>query len=479
MTPNPARTFFASLMERPSAVNQLDLELVGETPFNPAVPPPVVTALAFAIAKKRLLCLRRLATSGRAAQHEGFGPGWEEAKTSLLHALRSVRCLKLGELSLVRMGLGDADVAMLGDAVANLCFPLLTQLCLSGNDFGKEGMEGLMRGVSNRGLVVLLHLQANQTRGGEGLVSVASALRLWRMPNLRHLSLRDSGVADEGMCALGQAASEGRLQKLQSLDVGHNPLIGKMGMKGFMAGVSEGGLPGLKELSLNHTRAGEGVASLAAALMVGRLSRIATVDLESSGVNAEGIRVLGKAVRGDHLSKILSLSLASNETDEEGVESFLGDLAESALGFPSLQKLDLSNMPIGGKGITPLAAAIAASKLSNMQTLALHSCSLSDPDLRVLGGAFHAHPMQSLQMLSLEGNQKIGVEGLGAFLEALSPESLPKLRILNMESAENLNSGGGTDLVRAAKSSGKVRSLFWPGLGIAAAAPAVVPPAAE
>jgi len=68
-----------------------------------------------------------------------------------------------------------------------------------------------------------------------------------------------------------------------------------------------------------------------------------------------------------------------------------------------------------------------------LKRLDLSLCGLDDARLRRLGEVFSAHECREMVRIDLDYN-RISIEGLSAFLEALSPQSLPKLRSLSLKS---------------------------------------------
>ncbi|CAJ1368041.1 unnamed protein product [Effrenium voratum] len=123
----------------------------------------------------------------------------------LAEALRENRCL--ATLSLNRNRIGALGAAQLSQTLASSA---LTQLDLSQNGLGDEGVVHLAEGLSNpRGLLVL-ELQVNRV-GDAGAQALAAVLPQTR---LRQLHLRDNQISGPGAMALAEALPRSKLELL-------------------------------------------------------------------------------------------------------------------------------------------------------------------------------------------------------------------------------------------------------------------------
>mmetsp|Transcript_19902 Transcript_19902/g.40014 ORF Transcript_19902/g.40014 Transcript_19902/m.40014 type:complete len:367 (+) Transcript_19902:123-1223(+) len=118
-----------------------------------------------------------------------------------------------------------------------------------------------------------------------------SGLSVTRLPMLRNLYIAHVLLSDTDLTLFAEAVREGNLSGLHALSLcglhtGTNSLLGfgRVGMEALMSAVvqSAEGLPHLRDLSFAHTYAGEGVVSLVAALLSGKLSKVCNLNLKKS-----------------------------------------------------------------------------------------------------------------------------------------------------------------------------------------------------
>uniref|UniRef100_A0A0G4HJZ6 Uncharacterized protein n=1 Tax=Chromera velia CCMP2878 TaxID=1169474 RepID=A0A0G4HJZ6_9ALVE len=157
--------------------------------------------------------------------------------------LTSLRVLKLRESGLTSEGLQALGAALLVNPL-----PCIRKLRLNGNELvGRDGMEGLMKGICEGGLPVLEDLDLSRTKMGEGGRALAAAVGTGRLKRLKVLNIFQSQWTADGMQALGKAIGDSPLQFLEELMLSGNTEIR---LKEFLEALRPYCLPRLQRLHL-------------------------------------------------------------------------------------------------------------------------------------------------------------------------------------------------------------------------------------
>uniref|UniRef100_A0A0G4FAG9 Uncharacterized protein n=1 Tax=Chromera velia CCMP2878 TaxID=1169474 RepID=A0A0G4FAG9_9ALVE len=350
--------------------------------------------------------------------------------------------------------LTDADITRFAEAVRVGNLSGLRVLQLVGDSksedkwFSSEGMEALMGSVveSEEGLPFLEKLRLSCTRAGEGGASLGRALMSGKLPKLSDINLSNSRLTDEALRGLGHAVREGGLVGVASLDLSRNEDIEKESWEGFMREIvqSERGMPKLKLLYLFETSANCVGGPLSVALASGKLPSLETLGIRSFGLDETGVGDLGEAVRAGGwppgFAKNSKIEFTLEHTDVN-LDELIKAIGESEIGLPSfVLSLNLSGGRLSEEALASLArngGGASGGKLSHLKHLDLSSCGLDDARLGRLGDVFSAHECRELESIDLSCN-RISTKGLSAFSEALSPQSLPKLRRLSLRSQKTV-----------------------------------------
>ena len=168
--------------------------------------------------------------------------------------------------------------------------------------------------------------------------------------------------------------------------------IGDVGFKSLSAALSNGALPGLKELWLSGNQIGvAGMKSFSEALASGALKQLDTLALHNNQIS--DLTAFSAALARGALKQLTMLFLNGNQISD--LTSFSAALASGAL--PQLKKLVLTGNKISD--LTSFSEALASGAL------------------------------RQLKYLGLEFNQ-IGNDGLSACSRALASGALPRLEII-------------------------------------------------
>ncbi|MFN0247891.1 MAG: hypothetical protein ACKV2T_13465 [Kofleriaceae bacterium] len=154
----------------------------------------------------------------------------------------------------------------------------------------------------------------------------------------------------------------------------------------------------------------ESIADLAKSAWLAKLTAL--------GVHSEiGDEAFAALVKSKHLANLVALNVSSNGLSAEGMAAM-----KSAL--PSLQRLVLTNNPIGDEGIEAL---VGWKHLGGLRTLYLSACELSDEGCTALA---NSGKLGSLEKLTLANNEGISDAGITALANA---KALPNLRYLELK----------------------------------------------
>jgi Leucine-rich repeat (LRR) protein len=154
----------------------------------------------------------------------------------------------------------------------------------------------------------------------------------------------------------------------------------------------------------------ESIGDLAKAAWLGKLTAL--------GVHSEiGDEAFATLVKSKHLSNLVALNVSGNGLSSEGL-----DAMKNAL--PSLQRLVLTNNPIGDEGCGSLAAW---KHLGNLRTLYLTACEITDEGIAALADS---GKLGALEKLTLANNEEISDAGIA---KLASTKVLPNLRYLELK----------------------------------------------
>lgn len=140
--------------------------------------------------------------------------------------------------------------------------------------------------------------------------------------------------------------------------------------------------------------------------------------LAALGVHSDiGDEAFSTLVKSKHLQNLVALNASSNGLSNEGIGAIKNAL-------PSLQRLVLTNNPIGDDGCASLAAW---KHLGNVRTLYLSACEITDDGLAALA---RSGKLGALEKLTLANNDGITDAGIAMLA---STRVLPNLRYLELK----------------------------------------------
>uniref|UniRef100_A0A0G4G634 Uncharacterized protein n=1 Tax=Chromera velia CCMP2878 TaxID=1169474 RepID=A0A0G4G634_9ALVE len=177
-----------------------------------------------------------------------------------------------------------------------------------------------------------------------------------------HDCLSNAGLTDETIRSLAAAVRVGALAGLSSLDLSENGDVGAAAWRDFMQAIAEskGGLPRLRTLMLENTHAEEEGGALVTALGSGNLPNLESLLPYSLRVAREGARAFAEALRtGKFPCHLQNLSVSvCGELDP-----LVFAIAESDVGLPScISSLKLRGGRLGVEALAALAASRKAGR---------------------------------------------------------------------------------------------------------------------
>uniref|UniRef100_A0A0K6S6E4 Uncharacterized protein n=1 Tax=Chromera velia CCMP2878 TaxID=1169474 RepID=A0A0K6S6E4_9ALVE len=369
-----------------------------------------------------------------------------EAKTAFCTALGVVKLPHLSKLLLSGM-LTDAAVTPFAQAIRGGNLSGLRVLRLRGNEVTGGKVETVMRAVveSEEGMPFSV-LDLSDTRAGEGGGSLGPFLMSEKLGGLSAINLSNSHLTDEALRGLTDAVRAGSLVNFCLLNFCSNWDVSKEAWGELVQAIvgREEGLPELVSLDLSDTTAISAGGVIAAALGSGKLPSLTDLYPRLFCIDAEGVEGLGGAIRAARFSPLVGnihFCLDVIEEANSNVDGLITAIAESEKGLPAcMRSFDLSGGRMGEDALALLAASGgegAGGKLSNLGSLDLSSCQIDDGMLRQWGEVFSAHRCPKLKTIKLEGN-RISVDGVSAFFDVLTPQSLPQLELLDLHGQEGM-----------------------------------------
>lgn len=302
-----------------------------------------------------------------------------QSEEDLAALLNSPNLPYLRSLNLSYWGISPSGVKAL--AQSDLLGQLDT-LNLTGCDLDDEAIKVL---VGSKKIVKLTRLVLNNNgMGADGAKAIA---RSPHVESLTELDVGDNSMGDEGVVALAKASFLPRLSKLILEDCG-------IGEDGAMA-LGNAGLPNVVELDMSKNPLGaEGMAALLPAL---KTSRLKTVNLSWTELDAAGVEQLTKLIAPE----LEELNLNWNSVGDAGMGALAGWKK-----CPRLKRLELIENGIGDKGV----AALARARLLECVTdLRLDENPMGDAGARALADSAYLCRLKSLFL-----SKKVGKVGRAA-----------------------------------------------------------------
>uniref|UniRef100_A0A0G4HK02 Uncharacterized protein n=1 Tax=Chromera velia CCMP2878 TaxID=1169474 RepID=A0A0G4HK02_9ALVE len=233
-------------------------------------------------------------------------------------------------------------------------------------------VERIANCISLGGLVNLESLDVGGNRWrGRCLDPLGRALRKETVPDFKDLNLGQVAYIVD----LAEGVRVGNFSGLKSLQL-NTGLYGRVGMEALMGAIveSEDGLPFARALDFSNSRAGEGGASLGAALLSGKLRSLYSIDMRNSGLTDEGLGGLAATalINSPQISSPTpSLSLRSIENTFTNAPPPMATAIpltpsaplESQKGLLKLKYLHLSGTSVGGPAASALLSALLCGKL--------------------------------------------------------------------------------------------------------------------
>uniref|UniRef100_A0A0G4I7Y8 Uncharacterized protein n=1 Tax=Chromera velia CCMP2878 TaxID=1169474 RepID=A0A0G4I7Y8_9ALVE len=375
---------------------------------------------------------------------------------------RAVSDVKLGSLAYLssHVPLTNDHVVMLAEGVrkGNLC--ALASLDMSGcRGMGKEGTEALMGAVtdseSGDGMPPLEVLYLPETNAGEGGLAIGTALLSEKLRRLRCLDLRDSGLTDEGLRGLADAVRGGAMEMVRHIDLSENAEVEKEVWGDFMKAIieSEKGLPHLQSLKIIETAAKSAGGPVVSVLGSGKLPSLERLfpgrrsTSTAFSLNREGVAALADTVRvGGFPPSLQPIAFCLSENPPRiDVDPVFFAIAESEKGLPScIERLDFKGGRLGEGAVAFLAArggGTSGGRLVGLEQLNLAQCEIDDNTVRRLGELFRAHECGTMKEDLYLHSNCISVEGVSAFFDALSDQSLPNLQKLSVGGQRGIEGG--------------------------------------
>uniref|UniRef100_A0A0G4HUM6 Uncharacterized protein n=1 Tax=Chromera velia CCMP2878 TaxID=1169474 RepID=A0A0G4HUM6_9ALVE len=391
-----------------------------------------------AIQMGRFGCVRCLNFDG--VDNRGEPP----ESTVFFTALSDVKLPRLSDLGPEQI-LTDSGATLLADAVRKGHLPGLQKLQLQGPSVTEFRLKEVMKAVveSEEGLPLLecLDFTHKNEDMGEGLRFLWTVTMLGKLPKLSSLCLVNCCLTDETVRGLAKALRGGGLLELTSLNLCQNGDISAEVWGELMQGVRESrkGLSKLRSLKMESTDVDEAGGAAIALLASGKVSSLEELSPTIFYLDQEGVGAFESGLREGRFPILKSECLTfclHEEATGTNLDGLVRAIAESAGGLPSVvESLDLSGGRMGERALAALAASggggSGRGKLSHLTSLWLKGCEIDDRRLKRWGEVFAAHGCSKLESISFEENRS-SIKGVTAFLNALTPQSLPRLRLLRL-----------------------------------------------
>uniref|UniRef100_A0A0G4GKB2 Uncharacterized protein n=1 Tax=Chromera velia CCMP2878 TaxID=1169474 RepID=A0A0G4GKB2_9ALVE len=360
----------------------------------------------------------------------------------------------LAYLRVCGLDLNDEQMVLLGEAVRVGNLPRVVSINFGNENRGirRVGMEALMGGVMEReeGWPSLNRLDLAVTNAGEGIGSLGTALLSGKLQNLRDINMNDSGLTDESVKAFAAAVKGGALGGVGSLDLRENGGVSDEVWEVFLKAIATCREPLRRMWSLQlpfscaHAPRGSAVAALGS----GNLPYLAQISPVRFYIeDAESLHVLCEAVLKEsfpdlhHFDNSFELTVRAERKRGRpplNLDPLLFAIAATKWGLPvCCSSLDLQGGRMGEEALRVLAfppelesSSGFGGKLGSLVVLNLSDCEIDDKKMELIGEVLAVNAGQ-LDSLHLDAN-RISIEGVKAFLEAQTPDSLDELTTLSL-----------------------------------------------
>ncbi|CAM6129533.1 unnamed protein product [Calypogeia fissa] len=240
-------------------------------------------------------------------------------------AMRSGKLNLLKSLKLERLGLDDADLEILAEAIESGHLPHLKHLILRGH----LAFESTSRNVTHDLRIKLLPLFTT----GSGHLALGKAMVSGRMVSLERLHLDGTGTGEAGCKAYASALSSRALPSLLRIQLGYNN-IGIGGVTTLGRAIRSGDLKNLAHLYLGYNRiADDGMIALASSFQVGNdsvLPNLSYLGLNNNPFTEVGMLSIAEALESGRLDSLQLLDLeGSHNASDVGAGALVSALASN------------------------------------------------------------------------------------------------------------------------------------------------------
>jgi Ran GTPase-activating protein (RanGAP) involved in mRNA processing and transport len=373
----------------------------------------------------------------------------------------------------------QAALALLLGRTSAVAAPCLRHLNLAASGLGPEGVERIAEALG-RSEITLERLNLTACHAADaGVAALARASELSAaLATCTVLMLGENEVTDAGLVSLASALARGGLQRLESLHLEGNQLIGgglekladactssdalrrctvldlrrnrlsDSGVAALARGC--GPLIRLEQLLLAVNEIGDlGLSALAAATVTtgggnsgGMLGALRVLDLETNNFGSAGLTALAEKCGAGGLAKLCKLCVGGNEVGDDGLAALARACAVAQTVIADLRELKLRGCGIGDAGLAALADALTSGGIARIESLDLGGNDIGDPGLAALADACRAGALARVETLRLEENS-ISDEGVVPLADACADVgALGRLRTLHL----NINELGDASL---------------------------------
>ena len=299
------------------------------------------------------LCQGLASSNGALLQHLDLG--WKEMKKDGLYEIgKTFACSNhLTQLDLSRNDFGNEGIVQLGvdDAMA---FPALEQLILSECNIDSKGMDTLaeiLMGKDDTRRSKCIHLaigsNAIGSAGCQALAKMLSSAGEGEGSIISHLQAAECSIGDDGMKLL----SNGRHQHLEIMDISDNGIT-NIGADSLAQSLLNNAWPDLVELKVaKNTLESDGIATILESLVTAQNLSLTNLDLSYTNCGVEGakaalmkgnlqnVRLFGNKIgsvgfdaiapllQGGH-PNITNLDLGGNNAEEDSVVRLFDSIAD-------------------------------------------------------------------------------------------------------------------------------------------------------
>uniref|UniRef100_A0A0G4HNA2 Uncharacterized protein n=1 Tax=Chromera velia CCMP2878 TaxID=1169474 RepID=A0A0G4HNA2_9ALVE len=321
-------------------------------------------------------------------------------------------------------------------ALATGSFPNIRSLSLSVS-VSRAAMRALFSGCFPNLHTLQLHLRTDT----DDPAALASLFFSGQFPKLRTLSLHAEGWRALGafLTALMDAPAEPQFEALclkrrgaRTSRVEHGEVLRLLG-----GAIRRGRLGSLHDLELYASRHEmdvdvESKRELFQAISGTKLRSLSRLKIQFPLEDAEMI-LLAEAVRRGNLCGLECLDLGHSRhgfgIGKVGMEALMGAIAESDVGLPFLENLNMSNT-FAGEGGGSLGRVLMSEKVPRLSVIDLQRSGLTDEAMGGLGEAVRSGAMRKVSSLKLSSD-RVSPEGWHEFISAFvrSHHNLPSIDV--------------------------------------------------